>query len=156
MSCFEFEIRMLRLPSIKFITAVILDYIELWKSKCFTKLKSILFLLTYNSKITKVILPKHAKKPSFLPYACIILSNLCYSRAHSYTHTHKQGMPKTKNICFTEAWIETMTSFERRIWPISRAIFKPALTKLHICVLLRTSWYPLSFHRSYWNNLINA
>lgn len=93
-----FEIRMVRLPSRKFITAVILNYIELWKSKCFTELKSILFLLTYNSKITKVILPKHTKKPSFLPYACIVLSNHCYSRAHS--HTHKQGMPKIKNTLY--------------------------------------------------------
>lgn len=156
MSCFEFEIRMLRLPSIKFINAVILDYIELWKAKCFTKLKSILFLLTYNSKITKVILPKHAKKPSFLPYACIILSNLCYSRAHFYTHTHTNKGCQRLKICFTEAWIETMTSFEHRMWPISRAIFKPALTKLHMCVLLRISWYPLSFYPSDWNNLINA
>lgn len=89
-SFFWFEIRMLRLPSIKFIAAVILDYIELWKSKCFTKLKSIFFfLLTCNSKISKVILPKHAKEPSFFPYVCKIFSNHCYSRARSHTHTNK-------------------------------------------------------------------
>ena len=113
-SFFWIEIRMLRLPSIKFITAVILDYIELWKSKCFTKLKSILFLLTYNSKITKVILPKHTKKPRFLPYACIILSNHCYSCAHSHTHTHththKQGMAKIKNTC-------VLQKLELKPWP---------------------------------------
>lgn len=107
-SFFGFEIRILRLPSIKFITAVILDYMELWKSKCFTKLKSILFLLTYNLKITKVILLKYAKKPSFLPYACTILSNHCYSRAHSHTHTEK-GCQRVK-IC-------VLQKLELRPWP---------------------------------------
>lgn len=97
-SFFWFEISMLRLPSIKFITAVILDYGELWKSKCFTKLKSILFLLTYNSKITKVILLNMPKAKLLAICQHNLIKSLWFTC--TFSHKYKQGKPKIKNMFY--------------------------------------------------------